>query len=91
MNDKSIHAPKWVGDAIEVMPDELEEEELAAFLLTVIAMYRDEPRDVIPLILSIALTYSRTVGIPLDILQRSYQTAADGIGHIMTKEAGMLN
>lgn len=91
MKDKPTRAPNWVGDAIDALPEDLEEEQLAAFLLTVIAMYRNDPRDVLPLILSTALTYSRTVGLPLDVLQRSYQTAADGVGLIMTKDSGMLN
>lgn len=91
MKNNVTQAPKWVVEAIAVMPDELTEDQIAAFMLTTLAMYRDDPRDVIPLILSLALTYARTVGLPLDILQRSYQSAADGVGHIMTKEAGMMN
>ena len=91
MKSNDEKEPAWVAEAFAAMPDELEEEQLAAFMLTTLSMYRDSPRDVIPLILSTALTYARTVGLPLDILQRSYQHAAEGVGHIMTKEAGMLN
>lgn len=91
MKDKPVHAPKWVVDAIGILPDDLEEEQLAAFMLTVIDMYNERPSEVIPLLLSLALTYARAVGIPLDILQKSYQSAADGVGLIMTKEAGMMN
>lgn len=91
MKDKPIRVPQWVSDAIEQMPEDADEAQLAAFMLTVVTMYYDDPRDVIPLILSTALTYARTVGLPLDILQKSYQSAADGVGLIMTKEAGMMN
>ena len=91
MKDKPTRAPQWVADAIEQMPEDADEAQLAAFMLTVISMYYDDPRDVLPLILSLALIYSRTVGLPLDILQRAYQNAAEGIGHIMTKESGKMN
>lgn len=91
MNDKSEQAPSWVKDVIGTLPEDLEEEQLAALMLTIIAMYRDHPSDVIPLLLSLALTYSRTVGLPMDILQKSYQSAADGVGYILIKESGMMN
>ena len=91
MTDRPTQAPKWVGDAIEVLPEELEDEQLAALMLTIIGVYRDDPRDVVPLMLSLPLTYARAVGLPLDILQKSYLSGAEGIRQIITKDSGRMN
>lgn len=91
MTDRPTQAPSWVGDAAAALPDELEDDQLAAFMLTIIGMYRDDPRDIVPLMLSLPLTYARAVGLPLDILHRSYLSGAEGIRQIMTKESGRMN
>ena len=91
MTDRPTQAPKWVGDAIEVLPDELEDEQLAALMLTIIGVYRDDPRDIVPLMLSLPLTYARAVGLPLDILHKSYLSGAEGIRQIITKDSGRMN
>lgn len=91
MTDRPTQAPSWVGDAAAALPDELEDDQLAAFMLTIIGMYRDAPRDVIPLLVSLPLTYAMAVGLPLEILHETYVRGAEGVEKIMAEETGRMN
>lgn len=91
MTSTPAGAPEWVKAVMKEMPDEITDEALAAITITIVTAYRDAPRDVIPLLLSLPLTYAKAVGLPLEILHETYVRGADGIEKIMAEETGRMN
>lgn len=80
-------APKWLEEIIEIMPDEMTEDEVAATVITIVVNYCEGVTKAGPLLLSLPLTFFRASGLDLEILRRAYQGAADGVATIIEREA----
>jgi hypothetical protein len=79
--------PEWVDNIIRALPEEMNEDEMTALILTVVSVYFVEPRYAIPVLMTAPLTYFRAAGLDLSILRKSYQSAAEGVDEIMRREA----
>ena len=91
MKDMPRNAPLWVEQAVSALPEKLTDDELAAFLLTVVTAYREGPKDVVPLLLSLSLTYAKVADMPLSLLKRSYDASGKAVGEMIARESNRMN
>lgn len=91
MNDAPRKAPLWVEQAVSAMPEKLTDDELAAFLLTVVTTYGEGPKDIMPLLLSLSLTYAKVVNMPMSLLKSAYDASGKSVGEIIARESSRMN
>ena len=60
---RQITKPEWVDNIIRALPEEMNEDEMRALILTVVTVYFVEPRSAIPVLMTAPLTYFRAAGL----------------------------
>lgn len=68
---------KTLDKIMNLLPDDLDEGHLAAFLLTVVDAYADGPGNGLGLLMTASMTYGRARGVSAQNLAKIYRSAAD--------------
>ena len=77
-----------VSAILERMPDELDTDELSAFILTLTSAYlNDHPREAVNMLLTSTILYAKSCGLPDKAIAAIFEASAE---HVKTKGINLV-